>query len=72
MISTPAPKGALLPGDLVFFSEDGTPDGMTHVGIYIGNGEMIHASTPSTGVIRTDLSEPYYVERFLGAKRVFN
>lgn len=72
MISTPAPKGALLPGDLVFFSEDGTPDGMTHVGIYIGNGEMIHASTPSTGVILTDLSEPYYVERFLGAKRVFN
>lgn len=69
---TPVPRGAVLPGDLVFFSQDGTPDGMSHIAIYIGNGQMIHSSTPSTGVIISDLDEPYYAERFLGAKRVIN
>ena len=60
----------LMPGDLVFFSSDGTPAGMSHVGLYIGDGKMIHASTPSTGVLITDLSESYYARRFLGGKRV--
>ena len=67
---TVIPRDQLAPGDLVFFSSDGTPDGITHVGLYIGDGRMIHASTPSTGVIITDLSEPYYVRRYLGGKRV--
>ena len=35
---------AMLPGDLII------TDGGGHVGIYIGNGQMIHASTPATGV----------------------
>lgn len=64
------PREDLRPGDLVFFSDNGAPSGMTHVGIYIGGGQMIHASTPSTGVIISDLSEPYYVRMYLGAKRV--
>lgn len=64
------PRDQLRPGDLVFFSSNGDVSGMTHVGLYIGNGQMIHASTPSTGVIITDLSEPYYVRMYLGAKRV--
>ncbi len=63
-------RDRIQPGDLVFFSEDGTVSGMSHVAIYIGNGEMIHSSTPSTGVIISDLDEPYYAERYLGAKRV--
>lgn len=67
---TVIPRDQLVPGDLVFFSSNGTPDGITHVGLYIGDGKMIHASTPSTGVIITDLSEPYYVRRYLGGKRV--
>ena len=67
---TVIPKGDLRPGDLVFFSDNGQVSGMTHVGLYIGNNQMIHASTPSTGVIITDLSEPYYVRMYLGAKRV--
>lgn len=67
---TVIPRDRLVPGDLVFFSSDGTPGGITHVGLYIGDGKMIHASTPSTGVIITDLSEPYYVRRYLGGKRV--
>lgn len=64
------PRDDLRPGDLVFFSDNGEVSGMTHVGIYIGEGQMIHASTPSTGVIITRLSEPYYVRMYLGAKRV--
>ena len=67
---TVIPRDQLVPGDLVFFSSNGSPDGITHVGLYIGDGKMIHASTPSTGVIITDLSEPYYVRRYLGGKRV--
>jgi len=38
-------RNDLLPGDLVFFYNP-----IKHVGIYIGNGQVIHASTPSTGV----------------------
>ncbi len=37
----------LQPGDLVFYSKNGT---INHVAIYIGNGQVIHASSPSTGI----------------------
>ena len=67
---TVIPREDLRPGDLVFFSDNGAVSGMTHVAIYIGGGQIIHASTPSTGVIISDLSEPYYVRMYLGAKRV--
>ena len=67
---TVIPREDLRPGDLVFFSDNGAVSGMTHVGLYIGDGKMIHASTPSTGVIISELSEPYYVRMYLGAKRV--
>ena len=67
------PRDQLLPGDLIFFAGiDSVPNDFDHVGIYIGDGMMIHASTPSTGVIITDLSEPFYVRHYAGAKRVFN
>ena len=36
-------------GDLLFFGT--SSDNITHVGIYVGEGQMIHASTPSTGII---------------------
>ena len=67
------PRDQLLPGDLIFFAGiDSVPNDYDHVGIYIGDGMMIHASTPSTGVILTDLSEPFYVRHYAGAKRVFH
>ena len=62
-------RGNLQAGDLVFFSL-GTRGVVGHVGVYIGNGRMIHASTPSTGVIVSSLNESYYVARYLGARRV--
>jgi|WetSurMetagenome_2_1015567.scaffolds.fasta_scaffold133772_2 cell wall-associated NlpC family hydrolase len=58
----------LLPGDLLFFRRGG-PVG--HAGIYLGEGKMIHASSYRTGVIVTDLRQPYYEGTFEVAKRVF-
>lgn len=61
-------RNELLPGDLVFFSFYGGSD-IQHVGIYIGNGEFIHAST-KRGVITTPLSQDYYVKNYKGAVRL--
>lgn len=55
-------------GDLVFFSSN-TSSGVEHVGIYIGGGQFIHAST-SRGVIISSLRESYYANHYLGAARV--
>jgi peptidoglycan DL-endopeptidase CwlO len=42
---TPVSMSALQPGDLVFYYSP-----VSHVGIYIGNGQIVHAANPSTGV----------------------
>ena len=59
----------MLPGDLLFFQRGGR--GVGHVGIYMGNGKMIHASSPRSGIIVTELNQPYYLNTFVVAKRVF-
>jgi cell wall-associated NlpC family hydrolase len=61
-------RGNLQPGDLVFFATRGA--GISHVAIYVGNNSIVHASTPSTGVIVSSLSERYYAARYVGARRV--
>ena len=45
--------GSLQPGDLIFYSDGGY---IGHVSIYIGNGQVVHASSPSTGIIVSDRS----------------
>lgn len=57
-------------GDLVFFSSDTRRSLVTHVGIYEGNGVMIDASQRHGRVRRDNLDEPYWVERFMFARRV--
>lgn len=53
----------LQPGDLVFY---GDSEGVGHVVIYIGNGKVVHASTPSKGIIISDL----YYRTPMCAKRI--
>ena len=65
---TKVKKDELASGDLVFFNTSGK--GVSHVGIYIGDGKFIHSST-SKGVKIDKLSDPYYWgKRYVGAKRV--
>ncbi|HLT47115.1 MAG TPA: NlpC/P60 family protein [Rubricoccaceae bacterium] len=61
----PVDKEDLLPGDLVFFRRRGT----RHVGVYLGGGEFIHASS-SNGVIVSRLDEGYYERHYWTARRV--
>jgi len=63
----PIKNGQLDFGDLVFFNIDGR--GVSHVGVYVGHDEFIHAST-SNGVIISGMNEKYWAKRFMGARRV--
>ena len=61
-------KANLQPGDIVCFGY--SPWSITHVGMYIGNGQFIHASSGSGCVVITDLSSNYYTRMYVGAKRI--
>jgi len=65
---TPVERDELKFGDLVFFSF-GTR-GVSHVGIYVGNGKFAHASE-ARGVIISSLDESSYAEFYRGARRLF-
>lgn len=55
-------------GDLVFFRVGWSPWVASHVGIYVGNNQMIHAS--SYGIAYADLDTPYWTSSYVGARRI--
>lgn len=68
---TSVSKSELLPGDVVFFKKAGSSASRaSHVGIYIGGNQFIHASTSKTGVIISDMDSSYYTTGFVGARRM--
>jgi peptidoglycan DL-endopeptidase CwlO len=60
------PLSQAQPGDLVFYFGRGTH----HVGLYIGNGKMVHAANPRAGVRIDSVLGPWYAQRFSGIGRV--
>lgn len=66
---TSVDKASLQPGDIVFFA--GTyASGISHVGIYAGNGQFIHAPNSRSTVSYSDLTSGYWAEHYYGARRV--
>ena len=62
-------RDELQPGDLVFF-ENTYKRGISHVGIYIGNGEFVHAASRRRAVTVDRLDSPYFDKRFAGGRRI--
>lgn len=68
-VGTTISQSQLQPGDLIFSSTDGSGR-VTHVGIYIGNGQMIHAPQEGDVVKVTNSNSSYWQSTFVTAKRV--
>lgn len=63
----PIVRDDLAVGDLLFFNTNGL--GVSHVGLYIGDDTVIHASSTS-GVVRQTLSESHLAKSYIGARRI--
>jgi cell wall-associated NlpC family hydrolase len=66
---THVPADQLQPGDIVF-QQNTYQWGLSHAGIYIGNGQFIHAATPGTGVVISNLWDAYWGPRYYTARRI--
>ena len=66
-VGTPVSISRLQPGDLVFFSTYEV--GPSHVGIYLGDGDFISA-TSSSGIAITSLYSGYWADCYIGARRI--
>ena len=68
---TTVSKSNLKAGDLIFFDTSGPNDGgVSHVGIYVGNGQMIHASSSQKKIVKVSVETSYWNNAFVRAKRV--
>lgn len=66
---TPISKEELQPGDLLLFSYYGSSS-IGHTGIYIGDGNFIHAANSTRGVVIDTIESGYYLDNYIGARRV--
>jgi cell wall-associated NlpC family hydrolase len=62
-------KSQLEVGDEVFFANTYMP-GLSHAGIFIGQGKFVHANNERTGVVVSRLDDDYWAQRFVGAARI--
>jgi cell wall-associated NlpC family hydrolase len=71
-VAVPKDTAQMLPGDLVTFGRG--KGGVSHIGIYVGNGRIVHASTKAGIVIETDLLKPKVagIKRWKGTRRVLS
>ena len=64
-------RDQLQKGDLLFFKSKTTGTDPDHVGMYIGNNQMIHMADSKQNIVISDLdSKPYYTDNYVGARRV--
>lgn len=63
-------KSQLQAGDLVFFKAGSTSKPVSHVGLYVGEGTFIHASTQTKGVRLDNLDSGYYADVYVYARRI--
>lgn len=68
LVGEPVARAAIRPGDLVFFKT--TRQTVSHVGIYIGKGSFIHASTSARQVRIDEMDSYYFKHRYVTARRV--
>ena len=66
-VGTPVARGQLRSGDLVFFN---TLGGVSHVGIYLGNGEFANANSYQGRTVIEKMTSAYWASRYVGARRV--
>lgn len=67
---TPVEKANLKVGDIVFFAGTGSASGISHVGIYAGGGQFIHAPNSRSTVSYSDLNSGYWANHYYGARRI--
>ena len=71
-VGTHVELSQLLPGDLVFFKYNRNSSSLSHVGIYVGNGNFIHATVPGQNVKISPLTTGYFANYYYGATRIIN
>jgi NlpC/P60 family/SPOR domain len=64
---TPIEQDELMKGDLLFFATTG-PGKVTHVGVYMGGGEFIHAPGRGKAICKDSLSKSFFKKHFIGAR----
>ena len=67
-VGRPVKRSDLQPGDLVFYNTRNRP--YSHVGIYLGDGNFVHAPRPGQRVRVESVESPYWRARFSGARRL--
>jgi cell wall-associated NlpC family hydrolase len=68
-LARPVPRAELRPGDLVFFRWSGRE--VSHVGIYAGDGQFVHAPQTGGQVRTANLDDEWYRERYAGSGRPY-